>query len=61
MANEKLNTGEFNDIVSARLYELETQVKQLIAVKTFETQLAKQNARIQQCEKIMKELNLESP
>ena len=50
MANEKLETGEFNDIVSARLYELETQVKQLIIVKTSETQLAKQNARIQQCE-----------
>ena len=29
VANEKLDTGEFNDIVSARLYELETQVKQL--------------------------------
>ena len=60
LANEKLETGEFNDIVSARLYELETQVKQLIIVKTFETQFAKQNARIQQCEKIMKELNLAS-
>ena len=50
VANEKLETGEFNDIVSARLYELETQVKQLIIVKTPETQFAKQNARIQQCE-----------
>ena len=60
VANEKLETGEFNDVVSARLYELETQVKQLIMVKTFGTQFAKQNARIQQCEKIMKELNLAS-
>ena len=50
MANEKLETGEFNDIVSARLYELETQVKQSTTVETPETQLAKQNARIQQCE-----------
>ena len=50
VANEKLETGEFNDIVSARLYELETQVKQLTTVKTSETQFAKQKARIQQCE-----------
>ena len=50
VANEKLDTGEFNDIVSARLYELETQVKQLTIVKTSGTQFAKQNARIQQCE-----------
>ena len=56
----KMDTGEFIYTATARLDKLETQMKDMITVKTSETQNTAQNARLEQFEIRIKELEASS-